>query len=149
MRSLQVAGFGTYPPAVVLLSLQECLSWGPGDSAFFQLGKTLTRDPCKNQNLKRSMYFIPWGGFLNDLGPNLVSDLPVIPLVWQERGHARASCAVRLSSPICRVARLRKDRVHTVLSEEKGTASPAARRGLVRLGQCGEEARESCQLVGQ
>ena len=44
---------------------------------------------------------------------------------------------------------VRKDRVHTVLSEEKGTASPAARRGLVRLGQCGEEARESCLLVGR
>ena len=58
------------------------------------------------------MYFIPWGGFLNDLGPNLVSDLPVIPLVWQERGHARASCAVRLSSPICRVARPHRALLH-------------------------------------
>ena len=27
---------------------------GAGDSAFFQLGKTLTQDPCKNQNLKFS-----------------------------------------------------------------------------------------------
>ena len=100
-----MAGFSTYPPAVDLLSLQECLSWGHGDSAFFQLGKTLTQDPCKNQNLKLGMYFSPWGGFLNDLEPNMVADLPVIPLVWQERGHARASRAVRLSSLICRVAR--------------------------------------------
>ena len=44
---------------------------------------------------------------------------------------------------------VRKDREDTVLSEEKGTASHATRRSLVRLGQCGEEAGESSRLVGQ
>ena len=34
-----MAGFGTYPPAVVLLSLQECLSWGQGTVHSFSWGR--------------------------------------------------------------------------------------------------------------
>ena len=76
-----------------------------------------------------------------------------LKLQLQLEGQAGVSCAEWMVQTSGQQGEnkdlVRKDRVHTILSEEKGTASPAARRGLVRLGQCGEEARESCQLVGQ
>ena len=75
-------------------------AWG---QCILSAGEDTHSGPVQKPKSETRHVFHSLGGFLNDLEPNLVSDPPVIPLVWQERGHARASCAVRLSSPICQM----------------------------------------------
>ena len=74
----------------------RCLSWGRGASS----------GHMQNPKCERRPLFHSFGGFLNDVKPNLVSDLPVVSMtepswgVHQQRGgQAPQGCAL-LPKPV-------------------------------------------------